>query len=793
MQKFILFLSFFIAKAECFAQTLSLDSLKIKFDEYRMNNLQEKLFVHTDRDGYVSGEICWFKIYDVDAASNKEMPVSTIAYVEILDKNNKAVLQCKVSLNAGYGNGSLYLPITMSSGAYRFRAYTRWMQNTSPEFFFEKSILIVNTLSEELVNETIAEKKYDLQFFPEGGNLVDGIQSKVAFRLTDNTGIGIDFNGALTDETDHRVTGFSSFKFGIGNFSFIPQRNHRYRAIVNLPDGKTLSKDLPDIYDRGFVMSIEALDQGNIKVSAVSKDFKGPVYLFVHAGNNIEIAEMRQISENSAEFVVPLKALKEGISHFTLFDDAHRPVCERLYFNKAKSFLHLEVNTDKLSYKARERVSLSIKSLDTGLRSTASNMSVAVSRQSRLGQNSGPNIISYLLLTSDLAGNVEQPDYYFQEGKDDVDKALDNLMLTHGWRRFKWEELFSSKNKPEYLPEVNGQILSARLLNFSSQEATKKVVFFSSPQKRIVFSNSKSDSTGRVNFYSKPLYGINEIILQTQNNIDSLSKFELISPYSEKYSVRKFPSLDFDILKDTLLLNSSINMQILNTYHKNKLLQYKVISADSIPFFGHPDERYLLDNYTRFPTVEEVLREYVVGVGIRRRAGKPLMQVYTGSKESTFFEEDPLILFDGTPVFNQDRIFAYDPLKIKSIDVLTKQYFYGYSSFGGIINFATYSGDLDGFQIDPHATVLDYEGLQQEREFYSPVYDTAKKKESRLPDFRNLLFWSPEIITGLNRDAKIDFYTSDQPGTYTGIIQGLNSAGQPGFHIFNFEIVQSIN
>jgi len=146
------------------------------------------------------------------------------------------------------------------------------------------------------------------------------------------------------------------------------------------------------------------------------------------------------------------------------------------------------------------------------------------------------------------------------------------------------------------------------------------------------------------------------------------------------------------------------------------------------------------------------------------------------------------MLLDGLPVFDTDKLMAYDPLKIKQLDVMSRKYFLRDNSYDGIINLTTYKGDLEGFEIDPRATIINYDGLQLQREFYSPVYATEKQQQSRLPDYRNLLFWMPKLATGSTGKAQAVFNSSDVPGKYVGIIQGINAEGRAGEERVYFEV-----
>jgi hypothetical protein len=220
-------------------------------------------------------------------------------------------------------------------------------------------------------------------------------------------------------------------------------------------------------------------------------------------------------------------------------------------------------------------------------------------------------------------------------------------------------------------------------------------------------------------------------------------------------------------------------MQVQNAYAAMRMqTPYLPPAADTTAFYLHPDLTYMLDDYVRFTTMEEVLREYVQLVNVYRKGPHfHLWNYNTPGKEP--FDEDPFILLDGVPIFNTDQFMAYNPLRIRRLEVLTRRYFLGGVSFTGLLNWTTYHGDLSGYQLDPHATALDYDGLQARRTFYSPVYATDAQKASRLPDYRNVLYWDPQVSTPGGREGVVRFFTSDLPGKYAVIVQGVSAQGVP--------------
>jgi hypothetical protein len=180
------------------------------------------------------------------------------------------------------------------------------------------------------------------------------------------------------------------------------------------------------------------------------------------------------------------------------------------------------------------------------------------------------------------------------------------------------------------------------------------------------------------------------------------------------------------------------------------------------------------------------MREYVHEVTIGRTHGEFHINVLSG--KGFLAEGNPLVLVDGIPFFNMNKVFAVDPLKIRKLDVVPLTYNLGPSFENGIFSFTSYKGDLAGAEIDPHAVIVDYEGLQKERKFYSPVYNTELQAESRMPDFRNVLYWSPSVSTDAKGKASVSFFTSDMDGKYMGVIQGITANGEAGSQTFSFEV-----
>lgn len=775
------------------AQKAELDTLIKNFDRHRINFSSEKIYAHLDQELHLTGETLWFKLYQVDGSLHKPLDISKVVYVEILDSDNHAVLQTKVAMNSGFGNGSLFLPASIQSGNYTFRAYTNWMKNFNPDFYFHKTVTIINTFKKLEIEKSKTPLKPDAQFFPEGGNLVAGLKSKLAFRVTNTSGKGIDFKGVVVDQDNDTINTFKPLKFGMGNFEFTPLAGHQYRAIIEDGQGQKNTFKIPAILEYGYVMLVSDSTEGLLSVSIKSNLKTIPkvpaVYLFVHARNMISAASVHFLQQGSATIAIPKKDLQEGISHITLFDTDLNPICERLYFMPLKKKLMIDVQASQKEFGTRRKVALDIYAQDLNRKPQSSNLSVAVYKLDSLQQRTDSDILSYIWLSSDLSGSIESPRYFLNNEDPDVIQSIDNVMLTHGWRRFKWSEVLTDikKTNPAFVPEYRGHIIRGKVTGVSGSPEPGIKTYLSSPARNIQVYGSTSNALGEVQYEVKDFYGPRRIIAQTNIMEDSASHIEVLSPFSDKFSIRTLPAFHISPTLEKQIVSRSVGMQVQDIFYQEKGNQFKRRTIDTTAFYGRPDATYYLDDYTRFPVMEEVMREYVPGVLVRkRRDGFHFINLDVVNK--SVFDENPLILLDGIPVFDVDKIMALDPLKVKKLEVLTRRYYLGILSLPGIVSYTTYTGNLEGFQLDPKCVVVDYEGLQLQREFYSPKYETTKERETRLPDQRNLLYWAPEVVTKDDGKQHVEFYTSDIVGEYNVVIEGLTKEGASGSSTQTFSV-----
>jgi hypothetical protein len=770
------------------AQDEAFKNIQRQFEKCNQQSAQEKIYLHTDKNFYIAGEIIWFKVYYVGGATHRPLNLSKVAYVEILDRSNKPVAQAKVSLTGKGGSGSFYLPLTLNSDNYNVRAYTNWMKNAGSSFFFEKPISVVNTIKTVEGNFQQDSVRVTANFFPEAGNLVQGIETKVAFQVVGQDGKGIDARGVITDDNGDTIKNFSAYRFGIGNFTFMPRAGRTYKATILLPHGKSFTSSLPAVYDSGYVMNVTDNKDGRLKVrvQAKMKETGGQrgekVFLLAHTRQVLKVAQPGFVNyENDLVFYIDKAKLSEGISHFTLFNKDQQPVCERLVFTRPKKDISVSISSDKNVYEKRQKVNLSISATGEDKPTNNISYSVSVFQMDSLQAVDQDDIASYLWLTSDLRGQVEAPGFYFSS-EANVDEATDNLLLTHGWRRFRWENILSqaAPATPKFMPEYRGHLITAKITNVNDGKAAVDVeCFLSFPGNPFGFCAAKTDSKGMVYFDVKNYYGPGDIIIQAGRDTINNYRVDILTAFADDHQLGRLPFFSIAKKEENNLTGKSIAMQVQNIYVADSIRRFNPPAlVDTLPFFGKAEYSYRLDEYKRFATMEEVLREYVMPINVVLRNGKLYMNMYDAETQ-TIYTDNMLVLLDGVPLMNYNKVFSYDPLKVKKLDVVPAKYHIGGIDFKGIASFETYQAKFDGFDLTPGTIAVDYEGLQLQREFYSPVYETSSERAKRIPDLRSTLYWTPDVSTDNIGKGALQFYTSDRKGKFLVVLQGLNAQGKP--------------
>lgn len=288
----------------------------------------------------------------------------------------------------------------------------------------------------------IVLNKIDLQFYPEGGDMVSGMNSRVAFKAVNEFGKPADVEGIIVDEKGAFVQKFSSYHFGMGAVAFTPQQNHTYKARITKPTGILEEYTLPDVLRAGYVLQVQpgANEQLLVKVNSWQEE---DLHLIAQTRGNITYAKTFKAPKGESAISVNTKDFPVGISQITLFDSKGIARCERLAFVGKNKQLNISVTTDKEQYQPREKVTMNIRVTDANGLPMPGNFALSVVDDNLLSfaDDKQGNILAKMLLEPDLKEKVEEANYYFDKKEDKADQALDYLLMTSGWRHYTWQQI----------------------------------------------------------------------------------------------------------------------------------------------------------------------------------------------------------------------------------------------------------------------------------------------------------------------------------------------------------------
>jgi hypothetical protein len=418
---------------------------------------REKVYIHFDKSYYLPGETCWFKAYVIQAMDLLPTTLSGVLYVDLIDPNGKVIEHQKLKINEGESNGNFLFSEAALAGHYNIRAYTRLMRNLPDEFFFSWSFMLYRpaSLKPDAVSSTVS-KEIDLQFFPEGGSAVKGLQSKIAFRAIDAWGNGIDVNGKIVDKNNKQVAIIKCMHNGMGVFPYTPS-NEKFSIILD--NGETF--ELPQALESGVVMSVNNISPEKIRLEIRSSN-KVLLTNFRLVGiMNSKLIFDKQIEANDGKsyLEIPKKGLPGGILQLSLFDLDNIPCADRIVFVDNKRLMHIYVEPLPDTRRKNDSVSFTIRATDDQGKPVETFLSVAVTDADFVSSNPmSANISTHFLFESDIKGKVDDPAWYFQDTGNGNVNTLDLVMLTHGWRKF--DNLLPVTYEREMSLTLRGKVVS---------------------------------------------------------------------------------------------------------------------------------------------------------------------------------------------------------------------------------------------------------------------------------------------------------------------------------------------
>jgi len=782
---FIVIIAMMLASAAFSIEDPILSNILTKFQAYVHDRPQEKLYVTLDKDVYLAGEDIWFSIFLVSASGHTRSDLSKTVYVELYNVNKTLIQRRVIYSPEGRSHGDFHLDDSLAPGTYIVRAYTNYMKNIGEDFFFLKEITIANPEN----NNTAfpVEALPDVQFFPEGGELLSNVENQVAFKATDQYGKGFDISGDIIDETGTVLTSFSSEHNGMGALRFTPVYGHHYHAAVK---NLTRSFALPEPLEKGFLLRVTDFGS-DLKVTAYSnlKKFSSDpciLYLVAQSRGAICYAAKGEILSTALGTKIPKSKLPTGIIQITLFDGSGLPQCERLFFVNHQDELRLSLSADKTGYKKNNAVDFTIEAKSKNGLPITGDFAVSVVDDTRLsGKQYAPTIVNNLLLTADLQGVVEDPGYYLRDTLPKTKSHVDLLMMTHGWRRFTWKRILNDSIAPvQYFPE-KGIVISGKLLKSLSKKPSpdSQVKIMTEQQDILVL---KTDATGR--FYTDELLlpDSTKLFFQTDNAKGRQTDLQfLLDPFNLPPALRYTPhvptaqhldSLTYVVVSHNNPRLKGEKITVLKEVEVKATRINEEKNSNVFKIYGTPDATIKMDNIstTGYTSVLQAIQGRVAGVMV------------IGNSVSIRGGGTPLFLLNGMQV-DVDMINSIPVSNIESVDILK-----GASAaiFGGRGGNGVIAINLKQGQSYSRPTVgihtLKYPGYYRAREFYSPNYDVIPVPKDTL-DIRNTLYWNPSVKT-TDGKVSIRFFTSSIEANYKVIVEGISNDGTPGHASYDLPV-----
>lgn len=761
------------------AQLTVKDSILGALVNYSNQFPQKKVYIKTDRDYYIAGEKIWYSFFLINKTVGMPENKSNIAYVDLISCSGEIIEHQKIELNKGHGKGCIDLQNGFNEGIYILRAYTNWMHNLGKSEYFRKEIAVYSMKPSGKINQDKKAQEI-IKFYPESGKLINGLITKVAFRLNEKYADNEIF---IIDNTDNEISLIKPIDKGIGMFMFKPEAGKTYFAKVDSVN----RIPLPQIWRSGLVMNINNQHNDNIDITIYSTPgyfSQNETEIFIIAlsgGSPIAVVE-GIIANNAARMQLPRHLLKGGINELGLFSGDGKLHAHRIIHTDNPKPLVVNVTTDKTEYKPREKVRLEIAVSDKNVLQKDAIVSVSVNNE-KFGQNRQFNIDNYMALISEMTGNAPYHLNFLESEYEKRRQMIDCIMLMQKQFSSTFEKAFKAKpNKPIYNYETR-LYLHGRVKSNSGNinNESGKVAVYQLKDKYLYEMDVNSQG-----FFSQPVLnftGERDIVFSYSNTKpESKTDFEVFD-YIPTVSQ---PECYLNLLPDEKLRefidNAVMRYRIKASYFDQKDKNQntdKEITGIQYKFYDFGSYTKKLDDYITFPTMEEVIREIIPEAKVRKSHKMWKMSIFNEAVNE-FYVGSPLILLDGIPVKNIDYIMNLKPADIEQIDVISSERLlrkFGIQGQYGVFAIYSKTGELYDKNVLGNKK-LKIQGLTEMDDYKPKVYVKDANHKDRIPDFRPVLYWNPHLKTNSNGKAIVEFYTSDETGKFIIEIDVMTQTGK---------------
>ncbi|QIL38276.1 hypothetical protein G7074_02655 [Pedobacter sp. HDW13] len=756
----------------------------------------EKSYLQLDRSYYSTGETVWFSAYLVNGKSTSLTATSNNLYVELVSSKSVVLDSKIIRIDGGLGKGDFELKDSIPSGWYNIRAYTSWMRNFGNDFVFQKRIYVSNNIVENASYFTRnAEKKNDvtatagktksIAFFPEGGSLVEGITSVVAFKTNDELGNGLKATGSIISSKGDTIATFNSTEAGMGIFALTPQPDEKYR-VTGQYDQEKFAATLPVILGKGLSLHVTT-DSANIKavISANAPIFTElkdkTITIMVKHGGDVIYSGAIKLIKPTVLVTFPTKGFARGISAITLLDDQGRPNCERLVFIQGDENINMAITADKTTYKPREKVTLKVKTSNALGQPVKTSLSLAAVDE--MIPDDGQNIMAYLLLQSEIKGEVKNAAQYFDLSNPSRLKQLDLLLLTQGWRDYLWKKLADSSIKISYMPEPGITIKgSVREKLANKPLANMNITLFGSNFTGDKLFTTKTDQEGNYFLDGLKWFGNQSIKISSKDDkgkkggwlqIDTLIKpLNLASLKMPQTGIPNPLNVELGKRMDynrTYKFGDSITLSEVEI--KAAKSRQVNLFEETLTSFGYPEQVF---NITAADYSYKGLEHFLL---TKANGAMPVDDTDSIGNEGVAFIIEGKKVRPRIKVNNREELVTerldYYSLTMDQISQVKVQHLIGRSNNEVyLISLVLKDEALRGANLN--LLNVNLNGYYNARTFYSPNYANPATQSK---DLRTTIFWNPGVKTNENGEATITFHNSDNKSNVRIKADGITDKG----------------
>ncbi|MFC6099740.1 hypothetical protein [Olivibacter domesticus] len=794
--------------------TIVLDPLIYKQGNYRVRSYT-KYMMNFDPDYFFNKNIPIGDVFNKRVkthanfiADTKAKTVVVNGRIQYTDEEGKPLADKRVtwelvkgtaSLSKGRGNTDKngYLQVSLSNE----------QQQALKEGILKTTINVDNNRSTN-ISYTLrsAFQTPDVQFFPEGGYLIADLPSEIAFKAVGGDGLGIPVTGIVIDQNNQEVAKMETTHLGMGKFTLTPQTDVNYTAKITLADGSQRSYSLPKVRPFGTSLAVDPTDSTNIALKIISNDLylkqnQGKVFSIVAQSDGvIYYAAQTPLNSASINASVPKEKFPSGIVQFTLFSPAGIPLSERLVFIQRPTELQLSLSSDKKSYQQKGLVNLSLNARNDSTQAVGT-FSVAVIDESKVpfNENAETTILSSLLLSSDIKGYVEQPNYYFKTVNAETRAKLDILMMTQGYRRFDYKDIIADKIPSlALMPEQGVDITGAlRLLNGIAVPNGKLQLTIGNNKNAV---ETISDAQGNFKFSNVMFTDSAQITISARNN-------ENYKNLKITLNGDAFPAITqgYTAADEILNIDSTLTPYLKNSekqYRTERVLEEVVITARAAPKPRH----------TQYPALSGLspIPDHLID-GARFSGCNLLINcLQTAAMGLTFMDNTFYITRDynqgnRTPVqvflngmaIDVNGINTVSPAEVESVEIFLRDDLgtvnRTYQSNGVLVintkkkpeGTRISKTELENLLPKSNVVTITPLGFQAERTFYMPKYTPTSTPGL---DLRTTVYWNPTIITDDQGKANFQFFNASGLGTYKAVVEGMDENGNIGRGVYRYKV-----